>query len=170
MKVSALPSPERIADGIETEQVQRESDFYNNIFLEKGESLVLILLPKYFLSSGVQRKSFCLQRDHQPCRPGDHLFITTVMRLLITKIIRNVKMSSLFLSRLLLPGFSSARSTAGILSSPIILTLTIVLVVIGSHRCHPRHLLHICTYFIANISQYYQMSLRRLFPRQSQLL
>ena len=149
----------------------RESlTFITIFFLEKGESLVLILLPKYFLSSGVQRKSFCLQRDHQPCRPGDHLFITTVMRLLITKIIRNVKMSSLFLSRLLLPGFSSARSTAGILSSPIILTLTIVLVVIGSHRCHPRHLLHICTYFIANISQYYQMSLRRLFPRQSQLL
>ena len=138
LKVSALPSPERIADGIETEQVQRESDFYNNIFFGKRVCF-FILLPKYFLPSGVQRKSFCLQRDHQPCRPGDHLFITTVMRLLITKIIRNVKMSSLFLSRLLLPGFSSARSTAGILSSPIILTLTIVLVVIGSHRCHPRH-------------------------------
>ena len=156
--------------GLRLSRCKESLTFITIFFWKKGESLVLILLPKYFLSSGVQRKSFCLQRDHQPCRPGDHLFITTVMRLLITKIIRNVKMSSLFLSRLLLPGFSSARSTAGILSSPIILTLTIVLVVIGSHRCHPRHLLHTCTYFIANISQYYQMSLRRLFPRQSQLL
>ena len=35
LKVSALPNPERIADGIEAGQVQRESYFYNNIFFGK---------------------------------------------------------------------------------------------------------------------------------------